>query len=317
MPFGLSAVRLLQRLPPDEVTAARRLSGGEVRPPSATTAGLAELSRRLGGASRGPVDVLVPFGAWRPADERVRAHVCSRLANLPGGSFLRLPGGMLVPSPELAYVQSMRQLDFAHRVLLGLILCGTYRVARGIARYEVPQLVSEGRLRSHLDRCPPIDGVGLARDALAWVRDGSASPRESILCMLASMPTCRGGFGLGLPELNGRITLSGPAARVARRRWVRCDLLWRRDGVALEYDSDEFHSARRADDVDRSQALGMMGIRVVTVMTSQFDSFERLSGCMLVLGRALGRRMRRAPDRVVRARRELYLRLRRSNVFFG
>ena len=61
----------------------------------------------------------------------------------------------------------------------------------------------------------------------------------------------------------------------------------------------------------------MMGVRVVTVMTSQFDSFERLSGCMLVLGRALGRRMRRAPDRVVRARRELYLRLRRSNVLFG
>ena len=204
--------------------------------------------------------MLVPGTSHRNAAEDLAFHGFRDASSYPRGSFLRLGGRAVLPSPELAFLQAARSLSPLELACLGTELCATYQ--RG-----------------------PV--------------------------LTFCLPSRWGGFNLPKAALNYQIPLRARAARMARARYVLCDLCWPEHGLAVEYDSEEHHALSRAKDLDRVRALGLMGISVETVTTSQANDFVRLSGCVAALRRHMGLRSRPVPRDVDDRRFTLHRRLRR------
>lgn len=90
--------------------------------------------------------------------------------------------------------------------------------------------------------------------------------------------------------------------------FLRCDLLWRSSGVAVEYDSDSYHAnAERIErDALRRDLLEHMGIHVLTVTRRRFSSLTMLEEFAYELRRALGVRFRTLTPKQEHARHALH-----------
>ncbi len=308
--YGITALQVLAALPRDEVRDAPRTSGSEVSFGTQGRRSCAELLERVGDVATRPLHVLVPGTSHRNAAEDLAFHGFRDASSYPRGSFLRLGGRAVLPSPELAFLQAARSLSPLELACLGTELCATYQ--RGpVLTFGVSPLASAGSLTDYAERARRMHGRAAALASLPHVGDGAASPREAFLFLTFCLPSRWGGFNLPKAALNYQIPLRARAARMARARYVLCDLCWPEHGLAVEYDSDEHHALSRAKDLDRVRALGLMGISVETVTTSQANDFVRLSGCVAALRRHMGLRSRPVPRDVDDRRFTLHRRLRR------
>lgn len=148
-------------------------------------------------------------------------------------------------------------------------LAGTYRL--GVdgreVRYGVPPLMSARSLAHAAGQLPKISGTHRAKVVSELMVDGSASPMETTLALLLSLPQDFGGFGLARPRLNQRIDVSDLRGCISDRDVVTPDLVWPDEKVALEYDSAEFHAgsgtARPGEDAVRWNILTAIGYRVL------------------------------------------------------
>ena len=91
--------------------------------------------------------------------------------------------------------------DLLPSIELGMELCGTYTKAaydtrESFSRYDLPRLTSAQSLEMFLHDNRRIYGVNRAHEALAFVRDKSASPMETALVLLLCLPVSEGGYGL-------------------------------------------------------------------------------------------------------------------------
>jgi hypothetical protein len=255
-----------------------------------------------------PVNVLVWHGLHGSDDGRLRRHQVSRA--LPNGSFARIGNRLFVSSPELCFVQLAKVLPLEQLIEAGFELCGGF-VSRTTGP-ELPRrkpLTSVGDIESALAEWAGSPGAKNGRRAIAHVIEGSASPKETQLTMLLSMPRRLGGFGLPRPVLNAPIELSGAAAKIMGRGSVRGDLLWEEKRLVVEYDSASWHASAPAIamDANRRNALKDMGYDVITVTGAQIMSHGMMEQVAAVLERRLGVR-RRAQSAGLDERR---LRLRR------
>jgi len=265
------------------------------------------------GGLRPPVHVLLDRQTGRREPAQVRQHVCS--LDLPAGSFVELGGGLWVCSPELVFLQMASSLSLIELILLGFELCGTYSLLpheeeQGHASPRMddldvsdprrrgfnnrPPLTSVERIKAFLARTPGMKGGVKAARALRYVIDGSASPMESKLAMLLTLPYGLGGFGFPQPALNHRIVPTRYDRRGAGQRHYVCDLYWPERGVAVEYDSDLAHatSERLAADAVRRNALALLGVTSYTVGRKQINDAREMNRIAFILARALGRRLR-------------------------
>ena len=175
------------------------------------------------------------------------------------------------------------KLTFAKLVLLGFELCGTYALAvDGPARRTIAPLTSAVKLRSFAEGAVGMRGRKVALQASRYVLDGSASPMESTLAMMLSLPYAKGGYGLPVPLLNYRVDIPQRARKRADRRYCECDLCWPDAHLAVEYDSDLYHSdsLRQESDARRRNTLIALGFTVVTVSRGQISdgaAFNRLA----------------------------------------
>lgn len=322
VPYGITALQVLAALPRDEVRDAPRASGSEVSFGTQGRRSCAELLERVGNVATRPLHVLVPGTANRHVAKGLVIHSFRDASAYPRGNFVCLDDGTVLPSPELAFVQAARSLPALELVCVGTELSATYQRGMvpsddgiphvgGEMAFHTPPLLSMRSIEDYVERAPRMFGQAAARKTLSHVRDGAASPREAFLYLMLCLPSRWGGFNLPRAELNFQVQLRARAARMARARYVLCDLCWPEHRVAVEYDSDEFHALSRADDLDRVRALGLMGISVETVTTSQANDFVRLSGCVAALRKRMGLRNRPVTREVDARRLALYRRLRR------
>ena len=65
--------------------------------------------------------------------------------------------------------------------------------------------------------------------------EGSASPRESTLAELVTLPCLRGGSGIKHPLMNAVVPIPERSRWVTGRSHLRCDLIWPDERVAVEY----------------------------------------------------------------------------------
>ena len=216
----------------------------------------------------------------------VRSHVCRYAAE---GDYLSFGDGIYVAKPELAYLQSAELLTCAELILLGLDMCGSFVSEDGEFERLSP-LASVTSMLAYIDARSGVRGTFKACQALRYVVDGSASPRESQLVALLCAPQKWGGYGFKLPCLNKGLELSPQHRRVLGKNFLSCDLLWQEQSVAIEYDSNQFHSGFHKINADsqRRNVLRSMGINVIDVTASQLSRAEAFHEIAIQVDRGLG-----------------------------
>lgn len=172
------------------------------------------------------------------------------------------------PAVRRAGVVGHRGAELRHRIRhLGLDLTSAVDIWLDLApRLTVDELVQLGdaivyrepddlpRLHDLVKGSRGIRGIVRAREALALVRVGSASPRETWLRLHLARS------GLPAPELNTDVF-------DAHGQWIaNVDLLWREQRVVVEYDGEVHHDpAHRMHDAQRRRQLTSAGWRVVVL----------------------------------------------------
>lgn len=113
-------------------------------------------------------------------------------------------------------------------------------------------------------------GVNLIRRILPYVLDGSASPAETILHELISLPTCWGGAGLEAGASNYRVDIRGTSG-LADQDEVVFDLCWPRHGIVVEYDGRRYHDGfpNIEHDAARRNAVVALGMSLYTITRAQ------------------------------------------------
>ena len=241
---------------------------------------------------------VIHLGVGAGSERRPSWEVCCHVCNQPRLPFLRAADGIYVAAPELCFVQLAKSMDLLDSIELGMELCATYSLGseRVVGRRGV--MTTRDEVLSFLGRNAGMHGAGMARRAMKYVVDGSASTMESLLAMAFSLPRGMGGRGVRGVELNAPVRL-----RRGSRDWMGVseicpDLLWRSAGICVEYDSDSWHEDSGARDRDswRRLALESVGLRVITVRKQTAFSPSKLAEVGDILGRRVCGRVPRKDD---------------------
>lgn len=212
------------------------------------------------------------------------------------GSFLNIGNGLHLSTPEACWRQIAGVRDAIGTILLGYQLCGTYvpfspSDAPWVKRNP---LTASRKLEAFLARTPQGRGCAIAREALPFVADNSASPRETAIALLLSLPRKYGGYGLPLPLLNQPIHLGKRGRPLTSKSYFVADLLWPDCKVCVEYDSEMFHRGVRSSvmDSEKRNALQAMGYTVVTLTNAQVKSVARFDETAKTIAFLLGKTLR-------------------------
>lgn len=264
---------------------ARRAMDSKERP------SLSEGNRRPAGCPL-PLEVLVGNAGVRTRTPNV---ISCFWVNIPDRSFIHVGENFLVSTPEFCFLQMANRLSLGCLILLGFELCGTYAlVDDGPARNRTTPLTTVAKLKAFVEGAENAHGRKKALRALRYVLGRSASPMESVLAILLSLPYSLGGYGLTRPSLNFHVDVPQRFQKLADRGYCECDLCWPEIHLAVEYDSRLHHSEtdRRESDARRRNTLISLGFTVVTVSADQVlngGSFNRLAH---QLANHLGKRLR-------------------------
>lgn len=242
-----------------------------------------------------PIEITVSRQTIRQASASIHANQFGGV--LPPGSVFAIDEEKCVASPELCLVQMANSLPLAKLIELGLELCGSYSIPdRDLTEsslfsdnktvYGLPPITNVGRITSFIEQASGISGLRLARRALDYLQNGSASPMETVLTLLLTLPYRLGGYGLPQPRLNARVKPS-PITRGYKegKAYYALDLYWHEARIAVEYDSDLHHTGadRINEDSMRRTDLALMGINVITVTRQQvygIADFDRVANLL-------------------------------------
>lgn len=257
-----------------------------------------------------PIHMLFSHKDKRVRSDEAVAHVCTQ--HMPPGSFLSAAKDIAVCSPELVFTQMAEASSDAALIKLGFELCGAYALQptsdfalEGFRARSA--LTSRARLKSFAERAQGVRGRTRAKRLAAYIANGSASPMETVLAMTLGLPCRFGGYGLGMPHMNYRINTGTRGKTISAKQNYFCDLYWPDKKVAVEYDSNIWHTGaqRIADDAKRRNALEHLGVSVIVVTSRQLFSANAMDEVSSLLQRQLGRRVRPRGERWYEKRQEL------------
>jgi len=222
--------------------------------------------------------------------------------HLPEYSFYQIAESTYIASPELCFIQAAAVLSVPELVLLANELCGIYvkdcTEEYGQRRRE--PVTTTASIRSYINKAEKIHGLQKARTAIRYALDNSNSPIESRLAALAALPLSWGGYGLILPQLNLEVKFPNAAAEYMERTSILCDMVWAKQKVVLEYDSNLTHLGIRQHFTDkkRATALTLAGYKVISITAEQIRNFNTVETMFLQVRSALN--MRTHKDRMER-----------------
>ena len=260
---------------------------------SPTTQQLLALRQTMTARLRAPLCLLVGPDATR--GPRVALAFRTHGAPLPEGSYLQVEPGIHVASPEICVVQMAQALTPGQLAALVTEMCGTY--------YSLPEtgklaerpgpLMTLDSLRLLLDRIPRYKGLLGTRAAINLSLERSASPMETVVGLLLSLPCRHGGFGLPKPQLNVPIVLSPQAAAMSEASRHDIDFFWSHHYFGAEYDGRDPHTREHAFDADRrrSNALLAMGITELRLTAEHVRSDAEMEAQARFIARNIGFRM--------------------------
>ena len=285
---------LLAAHPPNDLRRSSAVMKAPEKAPSASRARelVGILNERGLGISR--VHVLVSSANGRRMSDGLVCHVASRA--LPAGSICRVGDTLYVVSPELCFLQMASSLSLANLVRLGFALCGIHALSEESETGTVVRepLTTVERLASFIDeaRFAGLPNTTKAARALAFVRDRSASPRETDLALQLGLPLRYGGFGCGMPIMNHRIVVPEELIGVIHQSYFESDLFFPDANVGLEYQSTACHADAQAigRDAIRAANLDILGVTVKMVTDAQYKSLAELEKIAALIERDAGKR---------------------------
>ena len=259
-----------------------------------------------------PVHITIcsPIARW--LSKTMQQHVLTDKV-IPG-CFLEVKDGLWVSSPEFCFLQMAGFLSLAQLIELGYEICGEYSLPvandpnppdRGF--YYRKQLTSINRIGKFLANMPGAKGCQKAKRALRYLNENSASPMETKLSILLTLPYLLGGFGLIAPELNSRITPSKTERISTSKNFYTCDLFWPEYNLAAEYDSVQHHTGSNHinSDAKKKNSLILMGVTVITVTKQQLYRTRELEKVARILATRMGKRLRFKKNSFYKTHREL------------
>ncbi|MBR2790668.1 MAG: DUF559 domain-containing protein [Eggerthellaceae bacterium] len=239
------------------------------------------------GLGQPPYHVTVAAAAQRCHNPEVISHVMG--GAIPAGSFQPLRGELWIATPELTFCQVASHAGFTEAVKFGYELCSNFVLSELLASPDRREALSSPEmLLDYLKRSADRPGVKAARRAARYVHAGAESPMEIAVSMLLTLPRMYGGYGLPAAELNREIIVKSRIG--GRQQTYRGDLVWPRQHVIVEYDSDLHHS-RKAEisrDALRRNALQDAGWRVIVMTKDQVYDETAMDEAAAQLARSLG-----------------------------
>ena len=224
----------------------------------------------------------------------LRCHVISK--PLPAGAIMRVDAGLYCCSPAFATLLYSEGRSLPEVYALVMELLGIYSLPAEatlpIAWGGVwPDFTDRHNVEQEHCRCEPAVTMRELRAVAAWATgrryatfrraveyalSGSASPMETVMAGMFSIPMRWGGFNLrALPQggifLNHRIDFSPRAVRMASGiPYAVCDLYIPAAGSDLEYNGG-YHEQEsvRVRDGQRNNGLKGMGVKVLVINRDQ------------------------------------------------
>ena len=184
--------------------------------------------------------------------------------------------------------------NIARFVRAAQVLCdfsGTYRYVpdkqRGMSDasvvYQTKPMMSPESFLEYVAQMPKSKGVERGRAVAAAAFASCASPMETMMALMLSLPTSMGGFGIPRPEVNWEVPISPDRQHLCSQSAMVGDLCWPEQRVVLEYYGwDEHFGAgprKVADDAARANSLTALGW---TVFHATFDQVNTLEGISLL-----------------------------------
>ena len=259
-----------------------------------------------------PLHIMVGNPGARRLSLPAKQHIFR--GGTPAGCFINAGDGYMVSSPEFLYLQMANQLSLIGLIELGYELCGTYsRPTDGEqtlpieSPYNHAPLTSKERLKAFAKSMPGTKGHQNAVRALRYIQDSSASPMETKLTLLLTLPYKLGGYNIPMPELNRRFDPVKSAKRVSSKDYYTCDLSWPDFNLVVEYDSDLFHTSpeRIAEDAKKKNALASIDVTPITVTRQQIRSTLEFEKIARLLAGKLGKKLQYKNPGFGAAHREL------------
>lgn len=258
------------------------------------TSELADAMQGVGFNPTLPVHVIVPSQSRRRSTQLLRCH--SHGGPLPKGSLMRIDDRIGVVSPELCLLQMASSLSLPQLIRTGCDLCGSYADV-GEIRYGCQPVTSPAKIEAFVQRAEGMHGIKPLRRALPHILADSASPMETALALLLSLPCSLGGYGLPKPQMNRRVDVGRRQKDLASQSFYRCDLYWKGagkdEGVAIEYDSEQFHAGpdKEAHDAQRRNELSALKVKPLTVKAETVYDWHKLDTTAKDTAKLLGWRM--------------------------
>lgn len=241
-----------------------------------------------------PIHVLVPEKTGKSSTDMMIYHRIS--SDPPRGTLFKLGNDLCVVSPEYAFLQYCPSLSRVAAIRLASELCSPFvydeNDLRGFMKCE--PIMTIASLVSLAQASFGAHGAKSIRAIIPYVITNGASPREIAAALLLSLPMRMGGYGLEKPLLNECLALSRSLKEKSGRPHITADMLWQNAQVALEYDSDAFHSERVqiANDSRRRKVLEELGLTVITLTNEELKSSSDLQHIAERIAKASGKRFR-------------------------
>lgn len=186
-----------------------------------------------------------------------------------------------VSGADLLAWENIRAIVEAARVLTEF--AGSYRMpsrpGESVA-YDLEAALTCDSVASTLGALPILKGAERAQRIVCLAFDGSASPMETMLVLILTLPVELGGYGLPRPRLNVRIAVEPDELRFCSKDKMVVDLYWDEARLVLEYDSGEFHAekgrGKRACDTERANSLTALGYQVLSATYELVRDSRRL-----------------------------------------
>lgn len=255
-----------------------------------------------------PIHLLVAENDKRSRAKHAVCHV--RKGLLPRFSLERIDDQTFVTSPEYCFVQLSTMLSLPELIDLGFELCGTYSAAYEHLeeRFNFDPLTNVTKLKAYVERAGANHGIVKARRAMRCIMPNAASSMEATVAMLLSLPYLLGGCSLSRPKLNHRIDPGKHARKNVGQDYYKVDLFWKKSRLAVEYDSNLYHTgaARIAADSRRRDELSHLGVTVITITANQVFDVREFNKVARTVAKRLGERIQ--PRDPLFANRQLELR---------